>query len=86
MHVAELTIARAARTETTQAAGGGPSRRPKRYNVVDFSRDHKEPRMSQVEWYYARDNRQMGPVSSAELKRLASADLSGRTTSSRAKA
>jgi hypothetical protein len=27
--------------------------------------------MSQVEWYYARDNRQMGPVSSVELKRLA---------------
>jgi GYF domain 2 len=27
--------------------------------------------MSQVEWYYARDNRQVGPVSSAELKRLA---------------
>ena len=30
--------------------------------------------MSQVEWYYARDNRQMGPVSSAELKRLATFD------------
>jgi len=28
--------------------------------------------MSQVEWYYARDNKQMGPVSAAELKRLAS--------------
>ena len=30
--------------------------------------------MSQVEWYYARDNRQTGPVSSAELKRLATFD------------
>jgi len=30
--------------------------------------------MSQVEWYYARDNRQMGPISSAELKRLATFD------------
>jgi hypothetical protein len=30
--------------------------------------------MSQVEWYYARDNRQMGPVSAAELKRLAMFD------------
>jgi len=30
--------------------------------------------MSQVEWYYARDNRQVGPVSSAELKRLATFD------------
>lgn len=28
--------------------------------------------MSRVEWYYARDNVQMGPVSSVELKRLAS--------------
>lgn len=27
--------------------------------------------MSQVGWYYARDNQQIGPVSSAELKRLA---------------
>ena len=27
--------------------------------------------MSPVEWYYARDNKQMGPVSSLELKRLA---------------
>jgi hypothetical protein len=30
--------------------------------------------MSQVEWYYARDNRQMGPISSLELKRLATFD------------
>ncbi|MFZ1935338.1 MAG: DUF4339 domain-containing protein [Thermoguttaceae bacterium] len=30
--------------------------------------------MGQVEWYYARDNRQMGPVSSVELKRLATFD------------
>jgi hypothetical protein len=30
--------------------------------------------MSQIEWYYARDNRQMGPISSAELKRLATFD------------
>jgi hypothetical protein len=30
--------------------------------------------MTQVEWYYARDNRQMGPVSSVELKRLATFD------------
>jgi hypothetical protein len=30
--------------------------------------------MSQVEWYYARDNRQMGPISSVELKRLATFD------------
>lgn len=29
--------------------------------------------MSPVEWYYARDNKQMGPVSSVELKRLAAA-------------
>lgn len=29
--------------------------------------------MSQIEWYYARDNKQMGPVSSVELKRLATA-------------
>jgi hypothetical protein len=29
--------------------------------------------MSPVEWYYARDNKQMGPVSSIELKRLADA-------------
>ena len=29
--------------------------------------------MSPVEWYYARENRQMGPVSPAELKRLAAA-------------
>jgi hypothetical protein len=28
--------------------------------------------MSAIEWYYARDNKQMGPVSAAELKRLAS--------------
>lgn len=27
--------------------------------------------MAEILWYYARDNRQMGPVSSAELKRLA---------------
>ena len=27
--------------------------------------------MSPVEWYYARENNQMGPVSSVELKRLA---------------
>jgi hypothetical protein len=27
--------------------------------------------MNQVEWYYARDNKQMGPMSPAELKRLA---------------
>jgi hypothetical protein len=30
--------------------------------------------MSQAEWYYARDNKQMGPVSPAELKRLAMFD------------
>ncbi len=29
--------------------------------------------MSPIEWYYARDNKQMGPVSSVELKRLAAA-------------
>ena len=29
--------------------------------------------MSPVEWYYARENKQMGPVSSLELKRLATA-------------
>ncbi|MEN6450758.1 MAG: DUF4339 domain-containing protein [Thermoguttaceae bacterium] len=29
--------------------------------------------MTPVEWYYARDNKQMGPVSAAELKRLATA-------------
>lgn len=29
--------------------------------------------MSPVEWYYARDNKQLGPVSSIELKRLADA-------------
>ena len=33
--------------------------------------------MSQVEWYYARDNQQAGPVSAVELKQLAAAgDLS----------
>lgn len=33
--------------------------------------------MSQVEWYYARDNQQTGPVSAVELKQLAAAgDLS----------
>jgi hypothetical protein len=30
--------------------------------------------MSQLEWYYARDNKQMGPISPAELKRLAGLD------------
>ena len=29
--------------------------------------------MSSIDWYYARGNKQMGPVSSAELKRLATA-------------
>ena len=29
--------------------------------------------MSPIEWYYARENKQMGPVSSLELKRLATA-------------
>ena len=29
--------------------------------------------MSAVEWYYARDNKQMGPVPAIELKRLATA-------------
>ena len=29
--------------------------------------------MSPVDWYYARDNKQKGPVSSLELKRLATA-------------
>jgi hypothetical protein len=33
-------------------------------------RDEKERRMTTVEWYYARDNKQLGPVSAAELKRL----------------
>ena len=29
--------------------------------------------MTPVEWYYARGNKQMGPVSALELKRLATA-------------
>ena len=33
----------------------------------------KGARMSQVEWYYARENKQTGPVSAVELKRLATA-------------
>lgn len=33
--------------------------------------------MNPIEWYYARDNRQMGPVSSVELKRLATANELG---------
>jgi hypothetical protein len=31
----------------------------------------KEPSMSPVDWYYARENKQTGPVSALELKRLA---------------
>jgi hypothetical protein len=33
--------------------------------------------MSPVEWYYARDNKQLGPVSPLELKRLADVGLLG---------
>ena len=36
--------------------------------------------MSQVEWYYARENKQTGPVSAVELKRLANAGELGPTT------
>ena len=42
------------------------------YNVVDYD-EEKELCMSPIEWYYARENKQMGPVSSLELKRLATA-------------
>jgi hypothetical protein len=56
--------------------GDCPDLRVNENGTVPFARE-KELRMSPVEWYYARNNKQMGPVSSLELKRLAAAGALG---------